>query len=62
MKDSFRSTRPFREDLVAARELYDYEKDPDETVNVAGEKDYHTVIKDMHGKMVRFLTSQVKKN
>jgi arylsulfatase A-like enzyme len=62
LKESYRSTRPFREDLVAARELYDYEKDPDETVNVAGEKDYDAVLKDMHGKMVRFLTSQVKKN
>jgi iduronate 2-sulfatase len=62
MKDSFRSTRPYREDLMMARELYDYEKDPDETVNVVDEKDYVTVFMDMHGKMEMFLESQVQKN
>jgi hypothetical protein len=62
MKDSYRSTQPYREDLVVARELYDYEKDPDETVNVVDEKDYVMVFMDMHSKMERFLESQQQKN
>jgi len=61
MKNSFRSTQPFTKELVEAIELYDYDKDPNETINVAGEKEYSTVLKDMNENMVRFLESQVKK-
>jgi arylsulfatase A-like enzyme len=62
MKDSYRSTQPFSQDLVVASELYDYKKDPNETVNVADEKNYESVTKSMHDKMLQFLTSQVKKD
>jgi len=61
-KDSFRSTSPFSNDIVVARELYDYKKDPNETVNVADDKKYSSVAKDMNEKMVHFLASQLKHN
>jgi iduronate 2-sulfatase len=62
MKDFFRSTRPFNKDLVVASELYDYKKDPNETVNVADDKKYESVVKDMHEKMIQFFASQLKQN
>ncbi len=62
LKDSYRSYKPYRKDLVVASELYDYEKDPNETVNVVGEKQYATVSRDMNEKMVSFLASQLKNN
>ncbi|MDP2886168.1 MAG: sulfatase [Ignavibacteria bacterium] len=62
MKDSFRSDRPFNNDLVVAGELYDYEKDPNETVNVIDEKEYTSVSRDMRERMLRFLKSQQSKN
>jgi iduronate 2-sulfatase len=61
LKDSYRSYKPFSKNLVVASELYDYEKDPNETVNVAAEKEYASVSKDLNEKMERFLASQVKK-
>jgi iduronate 2-sulfatase len=60
MKDFYRSNRSFSGDLVAASELYDYKKDPLETVNVVDEKEYASVYKDMHNKMLGFLASQKK--
>jgi hypothetical protein len=42
--------------------LYDYEKDPNETVNVVDDKIYASVAKDMNDKMLRFLSGQVKEN
>ncbi len=62
MKDNFRSTQPYREDLQVASELYDYKKDPLETINVVNDKKYASVTKDMHKKMINFLATQVKQN
>jgi arylsulfatase A-like enzyme len=62
LKDTFRSYQPYNKDLVVASELYDYEKDPNETVNVVDDKVYASVAKDMNDKMLRFLSSQVKEN
>jgi len=62
LKDSYRSYKPYSKDLVVASELYDYEKDPDETINVAEEKEYAAVSKDLNEKMIAFLASQLKKN
>lgn len=61
LKDSWRSYKPFSKDLVVASELYDYEKDPNETINVAGEKEYVAVLKDLNEKMIDFLAIQMKK-
>ncbi len=60
MKDSFRSNQPFNKELVVGTELYDYEKDPLETVNVANDKKYTAVSKTMNNKMMAFLKSQEK--
>ena len=62
LKDTFRSYKPYNKDLVVASELYDYEKDPNETVNVVDDKIYASVAKDMNDKMLRFLSGQVKEN
>ena len=61
LKDSFRSSKPYNSDLVVASELYDYQKDPDETINVADEKAYAAVRKDLNDKMVAFFAAQLKK-
>jgi arylsulfatase A-like enzyme len=59
-KDTFRSTQPFKKELVVASELYDYEKDPNETVNVVDDKKYDSVTRDLNNKMTVFLNSQAK--
>ena len=51
MQTGFRSNKPFNSDLIIARELYDYKKDPLETVNVADNKKYED-ISDKLGKML----------
>jgi hypothetical protein len=61
MKDDFRSTQAYNNDLVIARELYDYKKDPNETVNVIDDGGYVAVTKEMNEKMMSFLATQVKK-
>jgi hypothetical protein len=58
LKDGYRSYKPFRKDLVVASELYDYGKDPNETVNVVGEREYASVAKEMNEKMEGFLKSK----
>ena len=60
MTNDFRSNKPFSADLIVGTELYDYEKDPNETVNVADAKEYKSVAKDLKSKMIAFLASQVK--
>jgi hypothetical protein len=62
LKDGYRSYKPFSKDLVVASELYDYGRDPNETVNVVEDKEYASVAKEMDKKMVSFLTSQQKNN
>jgi len=61
MKDYYRSNQPFNQALVAGEELYDYKKDPDETVNVVADKQYKTISKEMNSKMLDFFKSQAKK-
>jgi len=60
MSNGFRSSKPFDSKLIIGAELYDYKKDPLETVNVANEKKYAAVSKQMNAKMMAFLKSQVK--
>jgi arylsulfatase A-like enzyme len=61
MKEDFRSTQAFNIDLVVATELFDYQKDPNETVNVADDLNYASVTKDMNEKMLNFLATQEKR-
>lgn len=60
MTNDFRSNKPFNADLVVGTELYDYKKDPNETVNVVELKEYKSIVKDLKSKMLKFLASQVK--
>ena len=60
MGNDFRSTQAFDDKLVVGTELYDYDKDPNETVNVADVKEYKLVVKDLKTKMLSFFASQVK--
>ena len=61
MKDYYRSNQPFNQTLVAGEELYDYKKDPNETVNVVADKMYKSISKEMNSKMLDFFKSQAKK-
>jgi arylsulfatase A-like enzyme len=58
--NDFTSAQPFSPSKIYATELYDLEKDPLETVNVANEKKYAAITKQMNTKMMAFLKSQVK--
>ena len=58
MKDNFRSNRAFDQNLVVATELYDYQKDPDETINVVDEKSYAEISKDLKVKMLNYFELQ----
>jgi hypothetical protein len=60
LKDYFRSNKPFNKDLIVASEMYDYKKDPDETINVVNEKEYESDSKDLYKKMTGFFKSQLK--
>lgn len=61
VKNNFRSTQPFSNDLIIATEMYDYEKDPNETVNVAEEKKYISASKELKNTMIHFLKTQEMK-
>jgi arylsulfatase A-like enzyme len=58
MKDNFRTNRPFDQNLVVATELYDYQKDPDETINDVDEKSYAEISKDLKAKMLNYFELQ----
>jgi len=60
MDNSFRSNSAFDEAKVYATELYDYEKDPLEKVNVVNSREYASVSKDMKSKLLIFFKSQEK--
>ena len=60
MTNNFRSTQAFNPKLIIGTELYDYDKDPNETINVVDEVAYQSVAKDLKAKMLDFLKSQVK--
>ena len=61
MRDNFRTNRAFDKNLIVAMELYDYQKDPNETINVVEEKKYAEVKKDLYSKMLSFFESQLLK-
>ncbi len=60
MGNNFRSNQPFNADWIVGTELYDYEKDPNETINVVNEEAYKAVSKELKGKILAFFKSQVK--
>jgi len=58
MKDNFRTNRAYDKSLVVATELYDYQKDPNETVNVANDYNYKRISKDLNDKMLNYFDDQ----
>lgn len=54
MKYNWRTTMPFNSGALEAVELYDYEKDPLETINVADNPEYADVVEDMRKKMGQY--------
>lgn len=56
--NDFTSAQPFDPKKIYATELYDIEKDPLETVNVADDKMYTKDVKTLYEKMVNFFKSQ----
>jgi len=60
LKSNFKKdeTQLFSEDLVVARELYDYKKDPMETINVADKKEYAATRKEWERKSLAFFQTQ----
>ena len=60
MNNGYRSTQPYDEKLLIGAELYDYKKDPLETINVANVKEYKAVSAEMKAQMLQFFKSQLK--
>ncbi len=58
MKNSFISTRPYDKNDELGVELYDYKADPLETKNVAKEKNYIPVAKQLKSDMLKYFKSQ----
>ena len=58
---NFTSDLPYSADKVYTLELYDYDKDPLEKVNVAYDKKYASVATDLDKKMVEYFNSKVTK-
>ncbi len=60
MAGGYRSNLPYDERRLAGRELYDYDKDPQEKENKAEDPQYKQVVREMHAKMLAFFQSQQK--
>jgi arylsulfatase A-like enzyme len=60
LKDGFRSDKVYTKELVVATELYDYQKDPLEKVNVVNEKSYQKIVAKMTNQLLEFFDSQTK--
>ena len=61
MNNNFTSKEPYSDSRVYAKELYDYEKDPLEKVNVADDKNYKKIAAEMQEKIIDFFKSQEAK-
>ena len=56
--NNFTTKQPFTENRIYTSELYDYTKDPLETVNVANDAKYASTVKDMKAKMLEYFKAQ----
>ena len=61
MKNDFRSTDHYDEKLIIGEELYDYDADPLETINVFNEAKYKSTGEELKNKMISFFKSQETK-
>lgn len=59
--NNFTSKQAFSESQVYASELYDYEKDPLEKVNVVNDKNYISISKEMKVKILAYFKSEFAK-
>lgn len=60
MNNGYRSTQPFKKEWIIGAELYDYDKDPLETVNVIKDKKYTAIVRQLDAQMMAFFQSQLK--
>jgi len=58
---SYRSNKEYKDSNIVALELYDYEKDPNETKNFVAVKEYKAVVADLKAKLLLHLTSMEKR-
>ena len=58
MTDNYTSFRKFDASLIVAEELYDYEKDPDETKNLINDHAYASIKNELKSKAIEFFNSQ----
>ena len=58
LRNEYRSNQPFREDLIDAEELYDYETDPLETKNYVNDPEYAVIKEEMLLKAQQFFKEQ----
>ncbi len=61
MKSRWRSSQVFNKNLLIGAELYDYQKDPLEKVNVVGKKEYAVALKKMQDYMINYMDREYKK-
>lgn len=59
--DGFRTTQPYNDSLLIAKEMYDYKKDPLETENVVDLIQYRHAYKKMTNLILDFFESQIAK-
>lgn len=59
--DNFRSTQPFKASSIVGQELYDYQQDPLEKVNVADDRNYTQTARQLKEKMIRYFRSKEKR-
>jgi arylsulfatase A-like enzyme len=60
MKDSYRTNMPYDKKYVMAREMYDYEKDPNETVSIIDKPEYQKDQKEMEKLFLESLDREYK--
>lgn len=58
LKD-FKSNQSFNDSFIVGSELYDYEKDPLEKINLANDKQYNAVAKQLKNEMIGFFKTQI---
>lgn len=54
MKDGWRTTKPYNPGVLETIELYDYAKDPDETVNLATDPRYAQIVSQLTASMLAY--------
>ena len=60
-KNTYRTFKPYQDENIVARELYDYEKDPLETKNLVDDPAYTSVVKQLKAELKGYLKSEYKR-